>query len=84
VPGEGERGHRHLPVLAVLPPPGELGLVEVLQVGGVDLADQLADLGILEIRQVAELAEADARTHRGTVAAPVTAGGLTLTPADPG
>src|SRR3954454_15704599 len=49
-------GHRHLPVLPVLPALWEAAVAEVISVRLEDLPDQAAELRILEVLQLAELA----------------------------
>jgi GDPmannose 4,6-dehydratase len=64
---ECAQGHGDLPVLPVLAAAGEV-CAEVLPVGRVDVADQLGELGIGEIGDLAELAVTElAGRHRGTV-----------------
>ena len=56
---EGAKGHRDLPVLPVLAARGEVRIAEVLAIGRVDVADQLPELGVGEVLELAELAVAE-------------------------
>jgi hypothetical protein len=65
---EGPQRHRHLPVLPVLAARGELGIPEVIAIGRVDFADQLAQLWVGEVSEFTELAVTQTAVgHRGTV-----------------
>jgi len=55
---EGAGGHRDLPVLAVLVARREV-LAEVLAIRLEDLADQISQLGIPEVLELADLAVAE-------------------------